>query len=461
MIFLRLFLGWMIQISPFAFLCIQPFTGHLRFPARKTMAVTVTLFAGLAAAFALAGCALYDTSSSNLRLSAAVNIVFMTTLIFCFLWYLYAVNASWPNKLFVFSYAMTGAFIITSISNMILIKLYSGRTDGLPYQGYTPLLLLLLTAVFLPIPFLILKRHYQIVKGGFTSKENIYLSALSIILCAAVSSGLLCLGYNNLYDPTTLFLYTALLISIFTMNGICFKILDIAYEKMNAQRKYDAVQRQLSLQAEQYRRLSNNMEATRRMSHDLRHHMITLQGFLQSGKIKQAEQYLDHYLLTTKEHEVTRLCDNAIVNAVVDYYRMLAEEQGVRFSACIAIPVDPAIQDVDLSVLIGNLLENAVDAVLLVNGDTRFICFNMICSGKMLVVAVDNGFNGTVKMEAGRYLSTKNQHSGFGLSSVEAIAEKYSGGVEFTHEADVFHSSVMLRMQSPLAPDRQTTESVR
>lgn len=425
MIFWRLFFGWLIQIGPFALLCIQPFAGQLRFPLRKTGAVMLILFAGLAAAFALTGCALHRASASDPWLFVKVNMAFFVSLIFCFLWYLYAVTASWPKKLFVFSYVLSGAFIITSISNAIATRLHMGRSDGLPYLGCAPLILLLAAAVFLPVLFFVLKRHYQIMADSFTNRESIYISTLSIVLCVALSSGLICFGYLNLYEPMNLLLYIALLISIFAMNGICFKLLDITHEKMSAQRKYDELHCQLSLQVEQYRRISNNMEATRRMRHDLKHHMITIQGFLQGGNVKEAEQYLDHYLLVTKELEIPKLCDNAVVNTI-------------------AIPADLAVQDIDLSVLIGNLLENAFDAALLVEGEARFIRFNMACFGKMLAVTVDNGFNGTVKMEAGRYLSTKDQHSGFGLASVEAIAEKYSGGVEFTHEAEVFHSSVML-----------------
>ena len=56
------------------------------------------------------------------------------------------------------------------------------------------------------------------------------------------------------------------------------------------------------------------------------------------------------------------------------------------------------------------VFEIMADAALLVEGEARFIRFNMACFGKMLTVTVDNGFNGTVKMEAGRYLSTKDQH---------------------------------------------------
>ena len=444
MIFWRLFFGWLIQIGPFALLCIQPFAGQLRFPLRKTVAVMLILFAGLAAAFALTGCALHRASSSDPWLFVKVNMAFFVSLIFCFLWYLYAVTASWPKKLFVFSYVLSGAFIITSISNAIATRLHMGRSDGLPYLGCAPLILLLAAAAFLPVLFFVLKRHYQIMADSFTNRESIYISTLSIVLCVALSSGLICFGYLNLYEPMNLLLYIALLISIFAMHGICFKLLDITHEKMSAQRKYDELHCQLSLQVEQYRRISNNMEATRRMRHDLKHHMITIQGFLQGGNVKEAEQYLDHYLLVTKELEIPKLCDNAVVNTVADYYRMLSAEQDICFSARIAIPADLAVQDIDLSVPIGNLLENAFDAALLVEGEARFIRFNMACFRKMLAVTVDNGFNGTVKMEAGRYLSTKDQHSGFGLASVEAIAEKYSGGVEFTHEAEVFHSSVML-----------------
>ena len=77
MIFWRLFLGWLIQIGPFALLCIQPFAGQLRFPLRKTRAVMLILLVGLAAAFALTGCALHRASASDPWLFFKVNLVFL------------------------------------------------------------------------------------------------------------------------------------------------------------------------------------------------------------------------------------------------------------------------------------------------------------------------------------------------------------------------------------------------
>ena len=72
---------------------------------------------------------------------------------------------------------------------------------------------------------------------------------------------------------------------------------------------------------------------------------------------------------------------------------------------------------------------------------------NMICSGKMLAIAVDNGFDGNVRLEGGRYLSTKPGHLGMGLKRLDDISKKYHGGVEFTHDGTEFHASVMAGLE--------------
>lgn len=449
MIFLRLFSGWMVQIVPFALLCFRPFMRQLRFSAGKTLTIMAGLWGGLGLAFALGSCALYDAFPHNTVLFTAVNILFMASLIPCFLWYLYAVKAHWLKKLFVFSYVMTGAFAITSIANTILTKVYLGlgHNDGLPYRGVASLVLLLLTSIFLPVLSLILKQSYQTVEDSFTQRESAYLSVLSILLLVILALGMAFFGYTHLYNPLTILLYAVLLVSGFAIYAIFFKMLSIAHEKLTAQQKYDEAQRQLTIQEAQYRQITENMESTRRMRHDLRHHLLTLQGFLKSGEVERAEQYLSQTLKISEEYEIVKLCRNAVVNLVVGHYQALAKEQDVRFSARITIPDDIPILDADLSVVIGNLLENALYAAG--REQNAFIRFNMICSGKMLAVTVDNSFSGTVCMSDGKYLSTKEGHIGYGLQSVEAIAEKYSGGVEFTHEDRVFHSSVMMGMHTP------------
>lgn len=452
MIFLSLLLGFLLQSMPFALLCFQPCVNQLRFSLRKTIALTSLLCVGLGLAFALAGCALKDNfHGTGQELFMVANAVFTAALIPCFLWYVWAVIAPWPKKLFVFSYALTGALMITSANNFIVYMLGLNGEGGLPYRGATLPLLLLFTAILLPVLSFMLRRFYEPIEASFQQKENVYLSVLSIVLFIIMYSGLTYIDYIATLNVMTLFLFAALLAAVLILYAICFDLLGTAYEKLLTQRKYSEARRLLDLGDMQYRRLSENMELTRRMRHDLRHHMVTLQGFLKSGATEQAEQYLSQVLEITEEHAIARVCGNPLVELVVNYYQAQAEERGVQMTVRIAIPDELPILDADLSVVLGNLLENAVCAAEQCGEGERFIRLNMICSGQMLVVAIDNSFSGQLRMEDGRYLSTKEDHVGYGLQSVAAIAEKYDGGVEFTHEDGVFHSSVMMNLAASAA----------
>ncbi len=128
------------------------------------------------------------------------------------------------------------------------------------------------------------------------------------------------------------------------------------------------------------------------------------------------------------------------------HYHYVAKERGIRFSAHIDIPDDLPVQDMDLSVLLGNLLGNAIEGACLAAEEQRLINLNIIRSGKMLAITVDNGFDGIVKKNGNEYVSTKSEGRGLGLSILTSIAEKYGGGVEFKNDNKMFYSSIMLRL---------------
>lgn len=206
-------------------------------------------------------------------------------------------------------------------------------------------------------------------------------------------------------------------------------------------------QHQIALRDEQYHRITETIQSTRRLRHDIKHHILTVQGLLTEGNTAKAETYLNEYLDTVKKYDVVNFCGNSIVNMIVSHYYALSKEKQIDFSVRINIPKELSIQDSDLSVLLGNLLENAVTATAAAREDRREIRLNMIIAGNSLVITVDNGFDGTPAYQNGEYFSTKPEHTGLGLKSITSIANKYNGDVEFTHEDTVFRSSVMLELE--------------
>lgn len=447
MTFLRLFAGFLLQVIPFAVLAFYPYREHLRRSTKRSAVLTLWLILILATFFASGGCTLQHLFPPDHTLFQAVNVVFILCLIPCLLWYLYLVTEIWQKKLFIFSFALTCGLVINSINNVICTILipYTGY-DGLPYQGWNVLILVLLTVLILPMFLLILIRYYCPVEAELTAKECTYLSGLPLFLFLLLAVGLSFIEYEYLYNPMSLFLFFALFVLVLVIYLIFFKMIYLSFEKLRSQHDASQTRHLLAIQEEQYRHICTNIENSRRMRHDMRHHIITLQGFLQRGQIQKASEYLEQYLHAVQQGELTELCRNPVVNMIVGYYHTIAVQEDIRFDARIQIPDTLPIPDIDLSVILGNLLENAIDAASRANPDERFIQFHMLCCGQMLAITMDNGFHGNIKKAENRYLSSKANHSGLGLRNIEAIADKYEGGVEFTHDLHVFHSSVMLAL---------------
>lgn len=247
--------------------------------------------------------------------------------------------------------------------------------------------------------------------------------------------------YVNYTRKNAVHLFIIFAIGMLIVFGAIYHLIYTMYERIVKQTRH-----LLSMKEEQYRNICTNIENNRRLRHDLRHHIVTLQGFLHSGQMQEASQYLEKYLDFTQQFDLVELCSNQVVNMVVGYYQHIALQREIRFDTRIQIPKEITVSDIDLSVILGNLLENAIYAAGNGNQKERFIQFNMLCSGQMMAITVDNSFDREIKKVDGQYISSKPNHSSLGLRNIEIIAEKYDGGVEFTHDLHVFHSSVMLAL---------------
>lgn len=447
MIPLRLFAGCVQQLVPYVFLCLYPFWRHLRFSRRKTLLAAAAMVFSVSFLFSLAGTFLASVLPDGPFLRQTVNCLFMVILLPCFFAYLYTVKDLWQKKLFVFFFTATSALLMTSVYNFVDAKnMY--KYTWLPYGGDFYLSYLAAELVTLPPCLLLLKYFYLPIEDGLDTKESGYLSALSLFLFVLLIPVFSLASPEYLRsNPAVVYLCFALLVITFVVYILCFKLYGLIRERMLSQQKAMQLRYQNELSAEQHRRIQDQIESSRRIRHDLLHHLLAIRNFLADGETGRAEEYLDQYMENTRRYEILQFCGNPVANMLVSHYDAIAKEDEVDFSVRINIPDSLPIQDTDLSVLLGNLLDNAVKAAGHAPEAGRFVRLNMICCGKMLVVTVDNGFDGNVRRDGERYLSTKEKHQGIGLKSITDISEKYHGGVEFTHEGTEFHASVMLGLE--------------
>lgn len=250
-------------------------------------------------------------------------------------------------------------------------------------------------------------------------------------------------------------------ICLFFINAGACLIYYIVSELVLEQRKTLELQQknyQLSMQSLQYENLQTKITEARRARHDVRHHISLLQKYMQEQDYEALAEYLQQYQKSIPDDVPISYCENVAVNAVLLYFAQVAKNEEIEYEVRVSLPKETGMEDADLSVLFGNLLENALDACeaerknLWEKQKTQSgtsvqemkVIINASQKGQALCVTVDNTFTGKLRKDReGRLISTKHRGSGMGTESVKMIAEKYHGVCRFEVADGMFCASFM------------------
>lgn len=201
---------------------------------------------------------------------------------------------------------------------------------------------------------------------------------------------------------------------------------------------------QLIMQAMQYKNLQEKITDARRAKHDVRHHIALIQEYLTEGKLDVLHDYLNEYSKSLPDNSLVRFCENTAANAVLLYFAQQAKDNCINYFVKVKIPNDIFVSDTDISVIFGNLIENALESCKNESGNDRKILIRANLTGSSLCITVDNTFSGTLKCtNDDKLVSTKHKGLGLGTQSVKNIAAHYNGVCHFKTEDGMFYASVM------------------
>ena len=204
------------------------------------------------------------------------------------------------------------------------------------------------------------------------------------------------------------------------------------------------MKRQMTMQVEHLRQINQKVEESAKLRHDFRHHLRTLMALAGEGRCGELENYIRGITEINEGTRLGRLTDNIELDALVQYYSNLAQSGGIQFRARLLLPAELNFPAVDLCGLLGNLLENAVEACQRQQtGDKTIFIAGRIQDGQLEFV-VDNSFHGELKTRGGKYLSSKRNGFGLGISSVLETVERYGGVINLYADEKGFHAEVSL-----------------
>ena len=181
----------------------------------------------------------------------------------------------------------------------------------------------------------------------------------------------------------------------------------------------------------------------RAYKHDFHHHLQTLKGQLEAGETDRALAYIEELDDSLMNVDTLLKTGNVSLDAILSAKTAQAKAENITVTIKANVPDVLTISDLELSIIIGNLLDNAIEACRTVT-EERFIRIFISMKGNMLYFSMLNSA-GTKKTKIGSLFTThKDGVHGFGLRRAEAILEDHGGWVKYNSEDGAFTSEFLV-----------------
>lgn len=194
-------------------------------------------------------------------------------------------------------------------------------------------------------------------------------------------------------------------------------------EKENA-----LLQQQSEMQLEVYSDLQQRYQNSMRTIHDAKRHVRALESLIQSDHLAEAQQYKESLFQKLNELQPSIQCDNPLLSAILNHVFLKAEQRHIALKMDLQGEEQLSmLAGVDLTTIVSNLLDNAVDAVSELPEEQRYIHFAVAFQMGEIMIHVENPTKNDLKREGNAVVSTKEGHLGLGLKNVEMVVKKYKG----------------------------------
>ena len=190
----------------------------------------------------------------------------------------------------------------------------------------------------------------------------------------------------------------------------------------------------------QYETIQKMYTEKRMMLHDSVHQDVLILKYLENGKYREAQMYFEKKIAATKKKSKNRYTGIEVLNLMLNYEIEQAEEKTIRVNCAVEAYLCP-VDETELCIIMGNLFDNAIEAVKDLPDEQRQIDFAIQNPNGIFRIEILNPYEGERRKIEHHYLTTKKENTemhGLGLMSVQKIVEKYDGLIEISDEDNVF-----------------------
>ena len=237
------------------------------------------------------------------------------------------------------------------------------------------------------------------------------------------------------------------------LGGLCMVFLNLAvFYLLEHLKQLQQNRLELSLLEQENRAYENQLQelsamedSMKSLRHDIKNHLLVLQEMAGKHDFSNMDRYVESLNDMVEQSKPFAETGNITVDSLLNIKLKAANHRlGLEPVLELAVPSSLSIENHDLCIILGNLLDNAIEA--LEQCRNGYLGISMRAEAGVLLLRIVNSYTGLLRKQGERFLTSKaaSQEHGIGLNNVKQIVEKYHGEMHFETEADLFRAEILI-----------------
>jgi Histidine kinase-, DNA gyrase B-, and HSP90-like ATPase. len=329
--------------------------------------------------------------------------------------------------------------------NIIDAMVYKAASSVLVYFNFENEVLTKIFTYIIVLTFLFMINSFVKEKVQFVHKISTrqYIIYLFIGLADYLLFVYVCLIIREM-DKKGFALIISIMVFISTLlqYGLIF-LMTITNEGLKVQNHLN--QKYMNMQQENYEYLELREEETKKFRHDYRSHLNSLQLLCKEKRYKDVLKYIEAITERLNGYNTHVTVGDGFIDAILNYYYQKMEKNNIKLKLTGKMTKNCNIDMFDLCTIISNLLDNAIEAVVKVDKNDRYIDITFRYDDLMLYFNVRNPYIGELHISQNVIVTKKvSQNHGYGLLNVKKSVELYNGSMDIKTDNNIFEVLIAL-----------------
>ena len=260
-----------------------------------------------------------------------------------------------------------------------------------------------------------------------------------LLLCQLISMYIIHVIYLTMRDTSTASAsFGVILLGLLYINAIVIVYIQAISAHGQRLTQIELAEQNYQLQQEYYQQLQKDQAETHALWHDIKKYVIAIQAAAGAGGEKAQQEFESIQQEFGKIGTVVDV-DNAELNVILNHCVQKASSSGIKVQLDVAVPPTLNVSAVDLSVIIGNTVDNAIEACQLLHDSSAVIHIMLRKNNDMLFYGVENPYSPSAPKKEGT-------NHGYGLKNVKKCVGKYHGRLALEQSDNMYRVSIYLNI---------------